>query len=181
MIKNFKIYKKNKNCTSVINISNIRYLKVKSQTSTYKKQYNNILMDFENFKKRYIIEKDNILKSANKNIIIQLLNIVDDLENALISISNKKSFFLPHSKHSLKHIQYGIDLITKNFLKILRLYHVIPIKTLGTTFNPLKHEAIQNHYNKDLEHEIIIEEFQKGYTLYSKLLRASKVAVNIHC
>jgi len=166
----FKIYKITNRDHSINMLMYDMLHQITLQNKKYSKQYSTILLDFENLKKRNIIESQTLSKSANKEIVKHLLVILDDLENALISIGNKKI---------LKHIQDGLALITRNFFKILKRYGLTPINALGTKFNHLKHEAIRNKHISILENDMIIEEYQKGYTLNNKLLRASKVMVNL--
>lgn len=175
----FKAHRSKQRCKSLGTMINNTVQKLTLQNKTYKKQYSAILLDFENFKKRCLVEKERQLKSANKEIVKHLLIVLDDLENASMSISNKSSNFLPCSQKIFKNIQDGLALIIRNFLGILRRYEVYPINALGTKFNHLKHEAIRDTCLQTLENDLIVEEYQKGYTLNNNLLRASKVMVNL--
>ncbi len=113
--------------------------------------------EFENFRKRTEKENTNILASANANLVLQLLDVLDNFE-----LSFK------HSKDQ------GVKLIYNQFAKVLEKNGLKYINTTGT-FNPNVHEAIiQVPGKKDGE---IIEEIQKGYSLNDKLLRASKVKI----
>jgi len=179
MITKFKMKQKIHRSNSLMETYRIQNNKAKIQNMAYKKQYNSLLCDYENIKKRTKIEQKNILKTANQEIIKKLLNIIDDLENALFSIRNNIQLFLSYKKNIFKNIQDGLILIIKNFIKIFKSYGVTIINALGTTFNPLQHEALRKAKKCTLENNLIIEEYQKGYMLHNKLLRASKVTVNM--
>jgi len=175
----FKINKNKEIYKNITVINCLQFDKIKSQNLLYQKQYNALLYDCENVKKHTNMEKKAILKLANQEIIKKLLTVLDDLESALLSIGNNSEFFFPYKKYVVKHIQDGLILIIKNFKKIFSMYGVTEINALGTIFDPLKHEALRNIKKNNLENNLIIEEYQKGYILYNKLLKASKVTVNI--
>lgn len=179
MITKFKMKKNRYRSYSLIETYRIQIHTAKIQNIAYKKQYDSLVYDYENMKKRTKIEQKNIFKTANQEIIKQLLNIIDDLESALFSIRNNFQLFLSYKKNMFKNIQDGLILIIKNFVKVFKAYGVTIVNALGTTFNPLQHEALRKTKNCRLENNLVIEEYQKGYMLYSKLLRASKVTVNM--
>ena len=114
--------------------------------------------EFQNFQKRAEKEKQEIIINANKNLISQFLEVLDNLELSL-----------KHNKDE------GVEIIYKDLKKILEKQGLKPISTQGK-FNPEFHEALVQEDEK--ENGIILEEFQKGYLLNGKLLRASKVKIS---
>ena len=178
---NFKLDKNCEMCSHLFALEIIytEKNKFKDNLFIYKKQYAAIYSDFEHFKNRQFKERKKFLISANKEIISNLLNVFDNLDNALAPIDKICYKTLNNAPNNLlASVQSGLILILKNFTKILRKYGLFIINSLGTKFNPVYHEAIRNLYQSKVNHEIIIEEYQKGYTLNNQLLRASKVAVN---
>ncbi len=119
--------------------------------------------DFENYKKRFERERENIIRLANERLIKQLLPIIDDFERALESMKNEKD-------------KKGLSLIYKNFLNLLEKNGLKKIEALGKKFDPYYHEAILKE-KSEKEENTILEEIQKGYTLNSKVIRHAKVKV----
>ena len=119
--------------------------------------------DFDNYRKFFEKEKEKIIELANENLIKEFLVINDDFEKALQSIENEKN-------------KKGLELLHKNFLKILENHGVKKIDALGKIFNPYYHEALLRE-KSDKEDGVILEEIQPGYTLKSKVIRYSKVKV----
>ena len=156
--------------------------KLKKEVITNKNSYLRIYAEFENYKKRSINENKIIIKNANKNVITSLLVVIDNLENASFSLSDriKNSNFDEEINNILINLEKGIILILKQFIDKLKNYGLDTILTYKMIFDPNKHEAIKEYHDKSLECNIIIKEYQKGYMLNKKLLRASKVGVNIN-
>lgn len=123
-----------------------------------------IQADFENYKKRIEIEKAEFIKYANKDLILNILPVLDNFELALKHTSNKEEFIK------------GIDLVYANLRDILGKTGLKPIQALKTQFDPEKHEALMQENSKEKQ-GTIIEEFQKGYILNDKVIRPTKVKV----
>ncbi len=119
--------------------------------------------DFDNYRKKFEKEKENITESANKNLIKELLVILDDFERAIQCLRNKSD-------------KQGLLIIYKNFFKILENCGLKKIESLGKKFNPNYHEVILKE-KSDKEDKTILKEIQKGYLLNSKVLRYSKVKI----
>ncbi|MEM4662551.1 MAG: nucleotide exchange factor GrpE [Candidatus Diapherotrites archaeon] len=119
--------------------------------------------DFENYRKGLEREKDEAIKRASEVIIRDLLPLIDDLENAL--------------KNSKEENQ-GLKLVFDKLMKICEKHGLKKIKALGKKFDPYHHEVIQKEIS-DKEEGTIIEEFQSGYMLNSKVIRPSKVKIAV--
>ncbi|MBL7050788.1 nucleotide exchange factor GrpE [Candidatus Woesearchaeota archaeon] len=120
--------------------------------------------DFENYQKRTEIEKLEFMKYANKNMVLEILPVLDNFELALKHTSNKEEFIK------------GIDLVYANLRDTLGKAGLKQIQALKTQFDPEKHEALMQETSKE-KSGTIIEEFQKGYTLNDKVIRPTKVKV----
>ncbi len=120
--------------------------------------------DFDNYRKQFDKEKEQIIKLANETLIKELIVILDDFD-AAIKISaegeNKR----------------GLQTLKKKFFDILVNQGLKEIEALGKQFNPEFHEVLCKELSKHNEDEVI-EEIQKGYTLKSKVIRTSKVKVS---
>ena len=117
--------------------------------------------DFDNYRKSFDKEKDNIIKLANENLMKDFLPLIDDFEKALQS---------SHDKH-------GLSLLYKKFLKVLESHGLKQIDALGEKFDPFYHEALLKE-KSDKEEGIVLEEIQKGFMLKTKVIRHSKVKVS---
>tara|TARA_Y100000034_G_scaffold135951_1_gene209968 strand:- start:1032 stop:1487 length:456 start_codon:yes stop_codon:yes gene_type:complete len=134
--------------------------KLKKPKKDLAKEYLNDLQrlqaEFQNYQKRIQQEKQDFIKYAKEDLILNLLNILDNLEKALENKDNKE----------------GIELIYKQLKETLEKEGVKEIEE--DIFNPEKHEVIST---EEGEENKILEEFQKGYTLHDKTIRTSKVKV----
>ena len=125
-----------------------------------------LLAEFDNYKKRVSNQISNDKKYEGKDIFINIIPIIDDIERVLI-VKDIDS----------KSIISGIDLIKNKFLSVLEDLGVNSYKSVGKLFNPDYHEAIMMKKTKK-KSNIIIEEYEKGYTQHDKVLRHAKVIVS---
>jgi molecular chaperone GrpE len=125
--------------------------------------------EFDNYKKRTAREMDEFRKFANESLLRKLLPVVDNLERAISSLQEKES--------SESGITEGIEMTLKEILNILETFQVKPIESLHKTFDPNFHQAVMQEETDEIEENTIIKEFQKGYTIQNRLLRAAMVVV----
>jgi molecular chaperone GrpE len=123
--------------------------------------------NFENYKKQSEKRILEIQKMAAKEVILQVLPVLDNFDLALKNTE--------HSKHE-DFIQ-GIELIYSQLNSMLQSNGVKEIKTNHQKFDPYLHEALMK-VESDQEQDIIIEEFQKGFTLNSEVIRHAKVKIS---
>ncbi|MBW1697782.1 MAG: nucleotide exchange factor GrpE [Deltaproteobacteria bacterium] len=133
-------------------------------------KYLRLYAEFENYKKRSAREMQDIKKYANEELLKAMLSVVDNLELA-IRASNE------HTKDQ-NGIVEGIDMTLKHILSILEKYHVKPIDSVGKPFDPRYHEALLQEESDEHPENTVINELQKGYMLYDRLLRPAVVAVS---
>ncbi|MFV0418674.1 MAG: nucleotide exchange factor GrpE [Dysgonomonas sp.] len=125
--------------------------------------------EFDNYRKRTLKEKADLLKSGSERVMIDVLSVVDDFERALENVSKTED---------VDAIKEGIDLIYNKFVSFLSKHGVKEIETIGHLFDTDKHEAIttvpaQSEEDKDK----IVDSVQKGYALNDKVIRYPKVIV----
>ncbi|MDI6721343.1 MAG: nucleotide exchange factor GrpE [Candidatus Aenigmarchaeota archaeon] len=119
--------------------------------------------DFDNYRKRFEKEKEDIIRLADESLISELLAVLDDLDAALQATENTKD-------------KEGIILVQRKFFKILEDHGLKQIDTEGKKFDPYFHEALLREACGK-EDGMILEEFQKGYALKSKVIRTAKVKI----
>ncbi|MCL2687373.1 MAG: nucleotide exchange factor GrpE [Methanobrevibacter sp.] len=121
--------------------------------------------DFDNFKKQSEKQKQDIVKFANENLIVNILDSYEDLSRAL-----------EHSKDE-KELREGVKLIYSKLKSTLEKEGLEEIPVKGEKFDPFKHEALMAEASEDHENGEIIDELMKGYTLKDKVIKYSKVRV----
>lgn len=134
-----------------------------------KKEYLFLMAEFDNFRKRTVKEKADIIKNASEKVLSDLLPIVDDFERGLDANRNSDD------SETLKQ---GMELIYNKLVKYLEQNGVKAIESTGAEFNPDVHEAIAMVPAPDEESKgKIIDTPTKGYTINDKVLRHAKVVV----
>jgi len=136
----------------------------------FKEQLIRMQADFENYKKREEKKKREFMEYANKDLICQLLSVMDNLERAVSYSQNKE--------HQPETIREGINGTLKEFRKILEKEGLSPIKAVGEKFDPYCHEAIMQVESDKYPEDTVIEEITKGYYLKSNVIRPSVVKVS---
>jgi molecular chaperone GrpE len=133
-------------------------------------KYLRICADFENARKRWDKERNDLIKFASYNLMRELVTILDELEQALRAIEK-------HSDN--KEIAKGVALIYNNLILLTKKEGIMRIEAQGKKFDPHLHEIVGQHQvGEDKEH-VVLEEVQKGYMLGDKVLRTSKVIVGV--
>lgn len=137
----------------------------KAKSETYLANWQRAQADFINFKRRSEQERAEIFKLANATLMLSLLPVLDDLERAFSSI--------PPHLDELTWVD-GIRLIDRKLRATLEAQGLTLIKAQGEPFDPNLHEAVMHRKGKE---GMVIEELQKGYKLYDKVIRPTMVAV----
>lgn len=139
------------------------------QVEKEKKEYLFLMAEFDNFRKRTVKEKSDIIRNAAENAMKGLLPIVDDFERALNAVKDSSD------SESAKE---GMTLIYNKLIKYLEQNGVKPIESTGADFDPEFHEAIAMVPTDDESLKgKVIDTPTKGYTINDKVLRYAKVAV----
>lgn len=142
---------------------------LQEQLEHEKKEYLFLMSDFENFRRRTIKEKADLIKNGAESAMRDLLPVVDDLERAIDAISKGGDF------DSLKE---GVDLIYNKFVKYLESQHVTAIESTGKDFDTDYHEAVTMFPAPDPSMKgKVIDTTIKGYMINDKVLRHAKVVV----
>ena len=134
-----------------------------------KKEYLFLMAEFDNFRKRTVKEKSDIIKNASESVLKGLLPIVDDFERGLEASAGQDD---PSS------IREGMELIYQKLVKFLASNGVKPIESTGKPFDAEYHEAIAMiPVTDESQKGMVIDTPTKGYTINDKVLRHAKVAV----
>lgn len=145
--------------------------KLAQEISDLKDQTLRIRADFENTRKRLQRDKEDSVLFANKQLLIDVVSIIDDFERAIRSSESGQDFQSLHD---------GINLIEKQFIGMLeRKWGIVRFDAEGESFDPTRHEAVSAEPRADMEAQSIIEVYQKGYLLHDRVLRSAKVKVSL--
>ena len=128
--------------------------------------------EFENYKKRMNRQMEDLRKYANEALLKDLLYVVDNLERA-VSTSTEKT-----GEPIDSCVLEGVEMTLTEITKLLTRYHVMPIEALGKLFDPAYHEAVMQEASVDHPENTVIHVLQKGYLIYDRLLRPSMVVVS---
>lgn len=140
---------------------------VQEEAEKWKDKYIRLAAEFDNYKKRTLKEKSELILNGSEKTISTILPILDDFERALADKTEDP-----------KTIKEGFDLIFKKFLKALETLGVNKIETDDADFNVDYHEAIAMVPGVgDDKKGKVIDCVQTGYKLNDKVIRHAKVAV----
>ncbi len=143
--------------------------KLEAEKAALAEKYLRLAAEFDNFKKLAAREIENRIRAANEELIVDLLPVLDNLERTLDNIPDKKEF---------KPLKEGIELVYKEFKKVLSKYGLEEIESVGKEFDYDLHEAIMMVEDKEKPSNTVVQEHQKGYKLNGKVIRHAKVVVN---
>ena len=134
-----------------------------------KNEYLFLMAEFDNFRKRNVKERGELIKNASESVMKQLLPIVDDMERGLEATKDAED---PNA------IREGMQLIYNKLVKMLEHNGVKAIESTGADFNPELHDAIAMVPVDDESLKgKVIDTPTKGYMINDKVLRHAKVAV----
>jgi len=123
--------------------------------------------EFDNFRKRIAKEKEEALRYGNEKFVKELLPVLDGLEQAL-----------SHAEASDKQaIVQGVQLVLRQFLKVLESFGVTPVDAVGLPFDPHHHEAMAHHESDEHDPHTVVNEYRRGYKMHDRLIRPSLVTV----
>lgn len=123
------------------------------------------MAEFDNYRKRTEKEKSNMYMIGAKDIVEKMLPVVDNFERGLAQAPEGDSF------------AEGMKMIYKQLMTTLDELGVKPIEAVGQEFDPNFHNAVMHVEDEEVAENIVVEEFQKGYTYKDVVVRHSMVKV----
>lgn len=132
-------------------------------------KYLRLAAEFDNYKRLIQRDQRDQIRFGNEQLLKELLPVVDNLERAIkASREGGGSDVL---------IQ-GVNLTLKQLAEALTKFHVIPVETVGQLFDPATHQAITSVASEKVPERHVVDEFQRGYLLHDRILRAAMVSVS---
>ncbi len=132
-------------------------------------KYLRLYSEFDNYRKRTIKERADLIKSAGKEMLEDLLPVVDDFERTMDAMDQTED---------VKAFTEGVKLVRQKFIGVLQKKGLKQFETKGEEFDPELHEAITKipAPSKDLKGKVV-DVIEQGYKLNDKVLRYAKVVV----
>jgi len=143
--------------------------KLKEENAALNDKYLRLFAEFDNYKRRTQKERQELLQTAGKDVIISLLPVLDDFDRANKAIE---------SATDINPIREGITLVHNKLKGVLIQKGLQQMESINTVFDTDNHEAVTKipAPNDDLKGKVI-DELEKGYTLNDKVIRFAKVVV----
>ena len=138
--------------------------KIEELTDMVKRQ----MAEFDNYRKRTEKEKSSMYEIGARDVIEKILPIVDNFERGLAAV--------PEEEKETPFVD-GMNKIYRQLLSVFEGMGVKTIESVGQEFNPDYHNAVMHVEDEEAGENIVVEEFQKGYTYKDTVIRHSMVKV----
>ncbi len=140
-----------------------------AEAAELKDKYLRLLADFENYKRRTSKERVELFKTANQELMVALLPVLDDFERTRHHTANATE---------VKDLRDGLDIVYHKLTKTLEQKGLQPMESIGQPFDAELHEAItQIPAPSDELRGKVIDAVERGYYLNDKVLRHAKVVL----
>lgn len=143
--------------------------KLEAELEEWKNSYTRKLAEFQNFTKRKENEVAEMRKYASEGIIVKLLDNVDNLERAVDASKESQNF---------DSLIEGVNMILNNLKNLLTEEGVEEIEAAGKEYDPYEHKAMITENKEELDDNVVVQVFQKGYKMKGKVVRPAMVTVN---
>jgi len=131
--------------------------------------YLRLSAEFDNYRKRTMKEKADIIKSGGERVLLDVISLVDDFERAQTALKGAENKYA---------ILEGMELIHQKFENFLKQHGVKEIEAVGLPFDPDRFEAVTTIPVEDDDKKgVVVDCVQKGYELSDKIIRFPKVIV----
>jgi molecular chaperone GrpE len=140
-----------------------------AQIKELQDKYIRLMAEFDNYRKRSLKERTDLIKSAGEDILVNILPVMDDFERGLTAME---------SSQDVEAVKQGMLLIYNKFKEFLMQRGVKEIEALKQDFNVDLHEALTKIPAPDEELKgKVVDVIQKGYSMNEKVIRYAKVVV----
>ena len=143
--------------------------KLEAELEEWKNSYTRKLAEFQNFTKRKENEVAEMRKYASEGIIVKLLDNIDNLERAVDASKESQNF---------DSLIEGVNMILNNLKNLLTEEGVEEIEAAGKEYDPYEHKAMITENKEELDDNVVVQVFQKGYNMKGTVVRPAMVTVN---
>ncbi len=140
------------------------------EAKAFNDKYLRLAAEFENYKRMAQRDQRDQIKFGNEQLLKELLPVVDNLERAIKAARDDKG--------GSSAVVQGVDLTLKQLSSSLAKFAVQAVETIGQAFDPATHQAVSHLPSDTVPCDHVIDEFQKGYRLHERILRAAMVSVS---
>jgi len=154
---------------SVEETSEDKIKKLEAELQEWKNSYTRKLAEFQNFTKRKENEVAEMRKYASEEIVVKLLDNIDNLERAVDASKESQNF---------DSLVEGVNMILNNLKHLLTEEGVEEIEAAGKEYDPYEHKAMITENKEELDDNVVVQVFQKGYKMKGKVVRPAMVTVN---
>lgn len=144
--------------------------KLRAENEELNKKFLYLMSEFENYKRRTSKERMELFKTASKDLVIELLPVLDDFERGLQVMETAQD---------MASVKTGVDLVYTKFRQIMVNRGLSPIDATGAEFDPELHEAISQAPAGPEAVNKVVQEVEKGYRLNDTVVRYAKVIVGV--
>lgn len=141
---------------------------VRAEAADMKDKLMRLAAEFENYKKRMERDRGFALKYREEQVFKELLPCIDNLERA-IEQGRKTG--------NSADLLAGVELTYKGLMTALEKFELLPMRSLGSPFDPNIHEALAMEETGEVDANCVVREFEKGYMYKDRLIRPAKVVV----
>ena len=140
--------------------------RLKEELQREHEMYLRALADYDNYRRRVERERSAAARSGKRELILQLLDVLDGFDRALQHIGDAPS-----------SVSEGLQLLQRKLLNVLEAQGVTPLQSLGETFDPEFHDAIGTVQSEEFKPGTVADEVQRGYRWGDDVLRPARVRV----
>lgn len=145
--------------------------KLKTEAAEANDKYVRLYAEFDNFKRRTLKERMELIQTANKDVVVSLLSVLDDFDRAIKSMETASD---------ISSVKEGVTLIQHKLKGVLSQKGLKEMESKGQVFNADLHEGITNIPAPDEQLKgKVIDELEKGYLLNDKVIRFAKVVIGV--
>lgn len=141
---------------------------LEEQIAAWRDKYLRLQAEFDNFRKRTLREKMELVQSGGSDVLKAILPILDDMQRA--TAASEKS-------DDIEALREGEKLVVQKFIDTLKQKKVVEIEALDAPFDENLHEAVARFAAGEEKRGKVIDVVERGYMLGDKVLRFAKVVV----
>ena len=143
-------------------------VKLAAEVAEWKDKYMRLQAEFDNYRKRTLREKMELVETGGKEVLLAMLPVKDDVERAVAAMFKTED---------LESVRQGVQLIAQKFTEALKQRGVTQIEVVGQPFDEEVAEAVARFAAGEEQKGLVIDCVQTGYRLGERVLRFAKVVV----
>ena len=138
------------------------------ELQSYKNQYLYLKAEFDNYRKRSLKERSDLIKYGSQQLAMEILNVLDVFEMALSGKANAEN---------VESFKQGFEMTYHQLKQGLEKFDIMEFGQAGEDFNPSLHDAVSSEVSSQFAPGKITQIFKKGYKFHDKIIRAAQVVV----